>query len=39
MKNSELTELAVWLTELGLEVVLIDYETGTLQVKPKPIRS
>jgi hypothetical protein len=38
MKNSELMELAVWLRELGLEVVLIDYETGILQVKPKQIR-
>ena len=38
MKNSELTELAVWLTELGLEVVLIEYETGIIQVRPKPIR-
>ena len=38
MKNSELMELAVWLTELGMVVVLIDYETGTLQVKPRPIK-
>jgi hypothetical protein len=38
MRNSELMELAVWLRELGLEVVLIDYETGIVQVRPKPIR-
>jgi hypothetical protein len=38
MKNSELMELAVWLRELGLEVVSIDYKNGILQVKPKPVK-
>ena len=38
MKNSDLTELAVWLGTYGILVLKINYDNGTILIKPLPVK-
>ena len=38
MKSSDLTELAVWLGTYGILVIKINYDNGTILIKPQPVK-
>jgi hypothetical protein len=38
MKNSDLKVLAEWLATLGISIVKIDYEKGTVEIAPPKTR-